>query len=171
MSKSANQNRPKVEPTGADKTSVERFERALEHLHRERWEEAAKAFTEVLEGDPGSSIAERARVFREACRRKLDTSPVVEDDLYLAAVVAKNSGDLDTAIETCNRGGLKGKDSRFAYLAAAVESLRGNREESTRLLLKAIELDPANRVHAFWDPDFADVRKTPELASLFTPTR
>jgi hypothetical protein len=86
-------------------------------------------------------------------------------------VVAKNAGDLDTAIETCNRGGLKGKDSRFTYLAAAVESLRGNREEAAKLLLKAIEMDPSNRVHAFWDPDFADVRKSPDLASIFTPSR
>ncbi|HVR28289.1 MAG TPA: hypothetical protein VMS86_02050 [Thermoanaerobaculia bacterium] len=171
MSKSAKQSQPKVEPRGADPASVERFEAALELLHRERWEEAAKAFSQVAEGDPGSSIAERARIFREVCRRKLDSSSVVDDDLYLTAVVAKNSGDLETAIESCNRGGLKGKDARFAYLAAAVESLRGNREESARLLLKAIELDPANRVHAFWDPDFADVRKSPEMASLFTPTR
>jgi tetratricopeptide (TPR) repeat protein len=160
----------KVEPTG-DKASVARFEKALQLLHREQWDEAGKAFAQVVEGDPGSTIAERSRAFREVCRRKLDRTPPADDDHYLSAVVAKNQGDLDAAAESCNRGGVKGKDPRFAYLAAAIESLRGNREEASRLLLKAIELDPSNRVHAFWDPDFADVRKSPELASLFTPSR
>jgi tetratricopeptide (TPR) repeat protein len=161
----------KVEPAGADRAAVARFEKALALLQKGQWEEASKAFTQVMEGDPGSSIAERSRVFREVCRKQLDSSPMVENDLYLQAVVAKNSGNLDGAYEICNRGGLKGKDARFAYLAAAIESLRGNREESSKLLLKAIELDPSSRVHAFWDPDFADLRKSPELQSLFTPAR
>jgi hypothetical protein len=161
----------KVEPTGADRTAITRFEKALQLLQKGHWEDASKAFAQVVEGDPGSSIAERSRVFREVCRKKLDSSPVVESDVYLQAIVAKNTGDLDTAYELCNRGGLKGKDARFAYLAAAIESLRGNREEGSKLLMKAIELDPANRVHAFWDPDFADVRKSPDLQSLFTPSR
>lgn len=160
-----------VEPAGADKASVERFERALDLLHREQWDAADRAFTQVVESDPGSTIAERARVFREVCRKKLDPSSEVGDDLYLTAVMAKNTGDLESAAEACSRGGLKGRDARFAYLAAAVESLRGNRDEAARLLAKAIELDPANRVHAFWDPDFADARKSQELAPLLAPTR
>ena len=67
---------------------------------------------------------------------------MVEGDPYLTAVVAKNRGDLEAAMESCNRGGLKGKDARFAYLAAAIEGLRGNQDEAAKLLLKAIEMDP-----------------------------
>jgi tetratricopeptide (TPR) repeat protein len=171
MSKTSKREEVKVESVVADKAAIARFEQALQLLHRQQWEEAAKAFAQAAEGDPGSSIAERSRVFREVCRKMLSNEPVIDDDLYLTAVVAKNAGDLDAAIESCNRGGLKGRDSRFTYLAAAIESLRGNREEAAKLLLKSIEMDPANRVHAFWDPDFADVRKSPDLASLFTPSR
>jgi len=171
MSKTGKRAEVKVEPSGAEKGTVARFERALQLLHREQWEEAAKAFAQVVEADPGSTIAERSRAFREVCRKKLANEPVVAGDLYLSAVVAKNAGDLEAALESCNRGGLKGKDPRFAYLAAAVEELRGNREEAARLLLAAIEMDPANRVRAFWDPDFADVRKSPEIASLYSAPR
>ena len=171
MAKSGKHTEVRVEPSGADKAVVGRFEHALQLLQKGHWEDASKAFAQVAEGDPGSSIAERSRVYREVCRKKLDTSPIAEDDHYLAAVVAKNRGDLDAAMESCSRGGLKGKDARFAYLAASIESLRGNREEASKLLLRAIELDPKSRVHAFWDPDFADARKAPELASLFNPTR
>jgi tetratricopeptide (TPR) repeat protein len=169
MGKTGRREDAKVESSSADRASIGRFEKALQLLHREQWEEAGKAFAQVAEADPGSSIAERARVFREVCRKKLDRAPVVEDDLYLSAVVAKNAGDLEAAMETCNRGGLKGRDPRFTYLAAAVEGLLGNRDEAARLLLKAIEMDPVNRVHAFWDPDFAEVRKSPEVATLLAP--
>jgi len=171
MSKSGKRAEVKVEPTGADKGAIARFEKALQLLQRGQWEEAAKAFALVVEGDVGAPLAERSRVFREVCRRKLDRSPVAEGDPYLAAVVAKNAGDLDAAIEACNRGGLKGRDVRYTYLAAAVESLRGNRDEAARLLLKAIEMDPSNRVHAYWDPDFAEARKSAEVAHLFAPPR
>jgi tetratricopeptide (TPR) repeat protein len=171
MGKTGRREDIRPQPTGADQASVERFEKALQLLHRKQWDEAAKAFSQVAEGNPGSSIAERARVFREVCRQKLSNEPVVEGDPYLTAVVAKNRGELDAAMESLDRAGAKGKDARFTYLAAAVEGLRGNQDEAVTLLLKAIELDPANRVHAFWDPDFVDVRKSPELQPLFSTIR
>jgi tetratricopeptide (TPR) repeat protein len=171
MGKTGRREEVKAQPTGLEQASIERFEKALQLLHRKQWDEAAKAFTAVAESNPGSSIAERARVFREVCRKKLSTEPEVEGDPYLTAVMAKNRGDLDTAMEICNRGGLKGRDVRYTYLAAAIESLRGNQDEATALLLKAIEMDPATRVHAFWDPDFAEVRKSPELQPHFTAVR
>jgi tetratricopeptide (TPR) repeat protein len=171
MGKTGKREDVKPQTTGADGASVERFEKALALLHKKQWDEASKAFTQVAESNPGTSIAERARVFREVAKKKLSNEPVIEGDLYLAAVVAKNRGDLEAALESCNRGGLKGKDSRFTYLAAAIEGLRGNHDEAVKLLLKAIEMDPSNRVHAFWDPDFAEVRKSPELQPLFSSSR
>ena len=171
MGKTGRREDVKPQSIGAEAASVERFEQGLQLLHRKQWDEAAKAFSQVAEGSPGSSIAERARVFREVCRTKLSNEPVAEGDPYLTAVVAKNRGDLEAAMESCNRGGLKGKDARFTYLAAAIEGLRGNQDEAAKLLLKAIEMDPANRVHAFWDPDFADLRKSPELQPFFATSR
>lgn len=171
MGKTGKREDVKSQSIGAEAASVERFEKALGLLHRRQWNEAAEAFSQVTVENPGSTIAERARVFREVCREKLANEPVVEGDPYLTAVVAKNRGDLEAAMESCNRGGLKGRDARFAYLAASVESLRGNEDEAVKLLLKAIEMDPANRVRAFWDPDFADVRKSPELQPLFATAR
>jgi len=171
MGKTGKREEVRPQTTGVEQASLERFERALQLLHRRQWDDAAKEFSQVAEANPGSSIAERARVFREVCRTKLANEPVADPDPYLAAVVAKNRGDLDAAIEACNRGGMKGKDARFAYLAASIEELRGNQDEAVKLLQRAIELDPSSRVHAFWDPDFANLRKSPELESLFSSAR
>ena len=142
MGKTGRREDVKPPSIGAEAAAVERFEQGLELLHRKQWEEAARAFSQVTEGTPGSSIAERARVYREVCRQKLSNEPVAEGDPYLTAVVAKNQGDLEAAMESCNRGGLKGKDARFTYLAAAIEGLRGNQDEAAKLLVKAIETRP-----------------------------
>jgi len=171
MGKTGKREDTKSPSVAAEQASIERFEKALQHLHKHQWDDAAKAFTQVVEGSPGSSIAERSRVFREVCRQKLSTEPAVAADPYLAAVMAKNLGDLDAAMEACNKGGAKGREARFAYLAASIEGLRGNQEEAAKSLLKAIELDKSSLVHAFWDPDFADVRKSPEIQPLLTPAR
>ena len=80
---------------------------------------------------------------------------------------AKNEGDFDTALELCARGGLKGRDERFAYLAAAIEGLRENHEEALELLEKAIEMNGVNRVHAFHDPDFQSLRDDPTSDEIF----
>ena len=44
---------------------------------------------------------------------------------------------------------------------------QGDLTTARRLLERAIEMDAKNRVHAFWDPDFAEVREDPELGAIF----
>ena len=142
------------------------FERGITQLYKKNWSGASKTFTGIVEHHGGSALAERARRFIEVCEERTGDSPPATDT-YLSAVFAKNEGDLETSKELCSRGGLKGRDERFAYLAAALESLSDNNTEALRLLEKAIEMNPANRVHAFHDPDFADLRDDVEAAALF----
>ncbi len=144
------------------------FEKGITQLYKKNWASAAKTFEGIVEHHPGSALAERARRFIEVCEERTGDSPPATDT-YLSAVFAKNAGDLETSKELCSRGGLKGRDERFAYLAAALESLSNNNTEALRLLEKAIEMNPANRVHAFHDPDFADLRADVEAAELFNP--
>jgi hypothetical protein len=73
-------------------------------------------------------------------------------------VVAKNRGDYAAVLEVCARGGRRGKDERFAYLAASALALSGDLDEAVKVLQQAIELNPENRVHAFHDPDFRVLR-------------
>ena len=147
--------------------AIKVFERALTLLHAKRWSGAEAAFASIVDDHGSSIMAERSRRYIEVCQRK--SNPAKDDgDTYLNAVFAKNAGDLEASMELCNRGGLKGRDERFTYLAAAIEDLSENHEEAARLLSKAIEMNRANRVHAYHDPDFEGLRSDPELAEILS---
>ncbi len=147
--------------------AIQVFERALTLLYAKKWSSAETAFASIVEDDGSSIMAERSRRYIEVCQRK--TNPAKDDgDTYLNAVFAKNAGDLEASMELCNRGGLKGRDERFTYLAAAIEDLSENHEEAARLLKKAIEMNRANRVHAYHDPDFEGLRNDPKLAEILS---
>ena len=146
--------------------AMKEFERGISLLYERKWKSAQKVFASLAESQPSSPLAERSRRYIDVCVAKTLSS---DDgaDTYLKAVHAKNAGDLDTALELCSRGGLKGRDERFAYLAAAIEGLRENHEEALELLEKAIEMNGVNRVHAFHDPDFQSLRDDPTSDEIF----
>ena len=88
--------------TYGDATSAALLAEGLEHLQRGDWKKAAERFEKVLVEDDGV-IAARARQFlaiskqREAAAGK---SPVRgAEDSFLEAVMLRNRGDLDAAID------------------------------------------------------------------------
>ena len=52
------------------------------------------------------------------------------------------------------------------YLAASLKALDGDAEQALELLARAIELEPRNRVHAYHDPDFRELRDADGFSSL-----
>lgn len=147
--------------------ALEVFEKGLKLLHKQKWNEAGEQFARVAEESDLSDLASRARLFRSLCEERADDSPDIIDDPYDEAVLAKNRGDLDSALEICSRGGRRSKDEKFAYLAAAATALKGDVEQAVELLGVAIELNPVNRVHAFHDSDFQAARDSADFRALF----
>jgi len=145
--------------------AMKAFERGLDLLYKKKWAAADKVFAVVVEQQPGTTVAERAKRFRDVCANRSADSKV--GDSYLNAVFLKNAGDFEASMEYCNRGGLKGRDERYAYLAASLQVLQENHEEGAKLLLRAIELNPANRVHAAHDSDFLSLSSNPDFAEIF----
>lgn len=43
---------------------------------------------------------------------------------------------------------------------ASIHAVENRLDEAVQALTKAIELNPKNRIHAFHDADFAEIRKT-----------
>jgi tetratricopeptide (TPR) repeat protein len=154
----------KSKESEVDPTLTE-YEAGLEAYYAKKWSAAAKKFSRVAESDQ-PDLAARARIFLAACDEKGAAAEAIEDP-YLEGVAAKNRGEYDVALELCGRGGRRGKDERFAYLAASALALSGQTEEAVKVLLQAIEMEPENRIHAFHDPDFDSLDGVPEFDALY----
>lgn len=138
--------------------AIEVFAAGLEAFHARKWDKARAAFERVLAESEQSDLLARARLYRDQTAQRAAAAPADEVDPYLEAVVAKNRGDYAGVLEICARGGRRGKDDRFAYLAASALALSGDVDEAVKVLQQAIELNPENRIHAFHDPDFRPLR-------------
>lgn len=143
------------------------YERGVKALHQGKWREAAKNFDRVVAESGQTDLVGRARRLSRVCGEKLGETTQEEDDPFLAAVYERNRGNLEEALAICSRGGRQSKDERFAYLAASLHSLTGDKEKAAKFLAQAIELNPKNRIHAFHDADFDELRADPDYRELF----
>lgn len=185
--------RPKAQPEQPEKTetlsskaratakaaaaidpALDAFAKALDAFHKKDWGKAAELLESVLVESDRADLSARARQYLAVSRQRLEEAAgakakakAEEGDPFLRAVVEKNRGDAATALELCRQGGRDQKDERFAYLAASIHAAEGRIEEAVQALSRAIELNPKNRVHAFHDPDFAELRKDRDLRQLF----
>ena len=155
---------PPVDPVLA------KFNKALETLHARSWAKAAELFESVVQESDVPELRERARQYLSACRlqeqkAKGDT-PAADEDPYLRAVYEKNRGNYAAALDLIKKNGGE-KDERFAYLAASIHAAEGRKDEAAKTLARAVELNAKNRVHAFHDPDFAELRRDPEHRQIF----
>jgi tetratricopeptide (TPR) repeat protein len=152
-------------------SELKEFKQALEALHRKSWSKAAKLFTSVAEKTDLPEVRARALQYLAACRQQEAKAATHREDEgadpFLRAVVEKNRGDLAAALAIARQDGKDQKDERFAYLAAAIHALDGRVDEAAKALSRAVELSSENRIHAFHDSDFAELRGNPSLRHLF----
>jgi tetratricopeptide (TPR) repeat protein len=159
-----------AQPTDAD-PALDALTQGLAALQAKDWAKAAERFEEAIRESDRPEVRDRARQYLVASRQKAGEgekpAKASEQDPYLLAVYEKNRGNLKEALEISHKGGRDQKDERFAYLTASVHAIEGRWDEATQALNKAIELNPKNRVHAFHDPDLAELRKNRDLRPLF----
>ena len=154
--------------------ALDAFTKALDAFHKKDWAKAANLLESVLAESDRPDLSARARQYLAASRQKLEEAAAAkgkakgeDGDPFLRAVIEKNRGDAAAALELCRQGGRDQKDERFAYLAASIHAAEGRTEEAVQALSRAIELNAKNRVHAFHDPDFAELRKDRDHRQLF----
>src|SRR5947199_2596680 len=157
-------------PTDAD-PALDALTQGLAALQAKDWAKAVERFEEAIREGDSPAVQDRARQYLMASRQKAGEgekpAKAPEQDPYLLAVYEKNRGNLKEALEISHKGGRDQKDERFAYLTASVHAIEGRWDEATQALHKAIELNPKNRIHAFHDPDLAELRKNRDLRPLF----
>lgn len=156
---------------GAD-PAIEALTKGLAALQKKDWQKAADLLEKAVKLTDLPELRERARQFLAASRQKAqaeEPKPAKSKDAdpYLQAVYEKNRGNLKEALEICRRGGRDQKDERFAYLAASIHAIENRLEEAAQGLAKAVELNSKNRIYAFHDSDFAELRKNRDYRSLF----
>ncbi len=148
---------------------LDTFAEALAALNGKDWTRAATLFQAVIQEDDLPEITGRARQFLAVAQQK--AQPAAKEtggqDSYLQAVIAKNRGDLERALEIAKQGDKGGKDDRFAYLVASIHALENRTEEAAEALSRAVELNSKNRIHAFHDADFTGLRSHRDYRHLF----
>jgi tetratricopeptide (TPR) repeat protein len=159
-------------PAAPGDPALEAFTEGLQALQKKDWSGAAKLFESALEQSDRSDLSARARQFLTTARQHLPGKPAAKEkeedgDPFLQAVFEKNRGNLAAALDLCRKEGREQKDERFAYLAASVHAAEGRMEEAVQALNRAIELNPKNRVHAYHDSDFAEIRRDRDHRQLF----
>ncbi|MFL6264087.1 MAG: tetratricopeptide repeat protein [Thermoanaerobaculia bacterium] len=158
-----------AQPT--DDSALDALTKGLAALQAKDWAKAVERFEAAVRESDRPEVRDRARQYLAASRQKAGEgekpAKAPEPDPYLLAVYEKNRGNLKEALEISRKGGRDQKEERFAYLAASVHAIEGRWDEAIQALTKAIELNPKNRVHAFHDPDLAELRKNRDLRPLF----
>lgn len=171
MAKAKPQPKPKPrsqDPSTSGDPALDALTEGLAALQGKDWKKAAERLEKAVELADRPELRERARQFLAACRQKAGEGEETEKvDPFLQAVYEKNRGDHRAALEISRKGGRDQKDDRFAYLVAAIHAAEDRIEEAAQALAKAVELNSKNRIHAFHDPDFAELRKNRDYRPLF----
>ena len=94
------------------------------------------------------------------------------NERVLAATLALNRRCPEEAVSLLrNSASSHPKDDRLQYSLALAHALRNDAETAASHLSKAIALNPENRIQAFQESDFDDIRTTePFLEALNTGT-
>lgn len=165
---------PPRKTVGGSDPALDALTQGLAALQAKDWAKAVERFASAVAQSDQPEVKDRAQQFLRVARQKAESAEskpakgaAAEPDPYLQAVYEKNRGNLAEALEISRKGGRDQKDERFAYLAASIHAVEDRQEEAAQALAKAVELNPKNRIHAFHDPDFAELRKDRDLRPLF----
>ena len=146
--------------------AVRLYEKGLRALQRKQFTPAAAAFREVMKQFPSEQeLHERASLYLNICAREAGPKkklPRTLNEKILAATVALNQRDPAEAISLLEKASSSHQsDDRLHYMLALAHALRQDEITAADHLVKAIALNPDNRIHAGEEPDFDSIRQTP----------
>jgi tetratricopeptide (TPR) repeat protein len=146
------------------------YDRGVAALQRRKLEEAERHFLDLIQKYPEEKeLVDRARVYLAVCERQKPSargSLSEPEDFYYAAVLEKNRGNVDEAIEHLKRAARKNGGGKVDFLLACCYAQRGEPGSALEYLRRAIGEDQRNRILARHDRDFDPVRDSPEFQEL-----
>jgi len=156
-------------------SAIQAYEAGLKLMHAEEHERAIKTFRELIAGHPEEpEIQERARVLMHASEKrvveKARTVLKSADDHYNMGIAELNRRQLDAAAQHLQHAlKLVPKGDHILYAMAAVNALKGNRDEALSFLKQSIHHRPENRFMAARDSDFETLIEDADFKQLVTP--
>ncbi len=147
---------------------AELFERAIAAFQARDFAAALPLFQRAAEG-PGRDVAHSARLRIRMCQQRLSAgaAPRTPEEHYNFAVALINARKLAEAERHLCQALAQGPEADYLHYALALcRGLAGDLAAARDHLHRAIELNPANRVAARNDPDFAEIGHLPPLAEL-----
>ena len=149
------------------------YERAMGALQKRDYSRAEEMFSKMMELHPAErDLVDRARVYVNLCRnqRASSGSPQGFDDHYYQGIVLSNRGQHHEALQLFDKALRFKQDSdKVHYAMAAAYAQVNERARAFAALRRAVELEPACRVHARQDPDFESLHGEPDFDALVGP--
>lgn len=146
------------------------YDRGVAALQKKKVDDAERHFLDLVQKYPEEKeLVDRARVYLAVCeRQKRAAAPAITEpeDFYYAAVLEKNRGNVDEAIEHLKRAAKKNGGGKVDFLLACCYAQQGELGSTVEHLRRAIEEDQRNRFLARHDRDFDGVRSAPEFQEL-----
>ena len=146
------------------------YDRGVAALQRRKLDDAEKHFLDLIQKYPEEKdLVDRARVYLAVCERQkpeTQTSLSEPEDYYYTAILEKNRGNVDEAIEHLKRAAHKNGGGKVDFLLACCYAQRGESGSALEHLRRAIGEDQRNRILARHDRDFDPVRDSPEFREL-----
>jgi len=156
----------------ANQRMMQDYEAALKTMQEGKFEKAAEAFRKLIPNVP-PEIAERARMYLEACSRqsvKQERQFAGPEERYDYAISLLNTGLYDEAREEFESILAAEAQADYAlYGLAILESMTGQTDACLEHLGQAIAINPQNRIHARVDSDFQDMADDPRFTELLYP--
>ena len=146
------------------------YDKGVAALQRRKLDEAERHFLDLIVKYPDEKeVVDRARVYLAVCERQKPSARGAlsePEDFYYAAILEKNRGNVDEAIEHLKHAVRKNGGGKVDFLLACCYAQRGESDSALEHLRKAIIEDQRNRILARHDRDFDPVRDSPEFQDL-----
>jgi TolA-binding protein len=156
----------------ANQKMMQEYEAALRMMQDGKFDKASDSFRRLL-STAQPEIAERARMYLEACTRqsgRQERSFAGPEEQYDYAISLLNTGLYDEAREQFDAILAAEAQADYAlYGLAILESMTGQSGACLEHLALAISINPQNRIHARVDSDFQDMADDPRFTELLYP--
>ncbi len=156
----------------AQQRTMQEYEAALKAMQEGKYDKARDGFRKLSE-QASPEVAERARVYLEACERQVKKNTRSfsgPEEQYDYAISLLNTGLYDEARDQLEE--ILGREPHADYALyglAILESMTGQTEQCLEHLAQAIGINGQNRIHARVDSDFQDMADDPRFTELLYP--